>query len=194
MLRVRTTLSGWDGGPGLMTSYFLTPLQDLPAATRCVGYVQAYLVGSRVPRSPDNTLFTTQANVDVLNSATGAITSTLVTVPVAPNQGAGGVSRAPAAIAALLRLETSTYIAGRRVRGRSFVSPLADSAVSADGSLTPTAQSGLAGIYAELSAVMAAGDQWVVWHRPKLGVGGLAVPITGTTVPFKLAVLTSRRD
>lgn len=194
MLRVRTAINGWSGGPGLTTSYFVTPLQDAAAALRCVGYVRSALLASRAFITPTGVSFSPSGDVDVIDSATGNITDTLSVAGGAVIVGTDGASQAPPAIAGLLVLKTATFIAGRRVKGRVFVSPLSAASVASDGLLTNAAQSNLAGRFAAMAAALDAGDSWVVWHRPKLGVGGQACIITATSSPFKLAVLTSRRD
>lgn len=194
MLRVRAALTGWEGGPGLLTAYFLTPLQNDAAASRCVTYVRTVLIAARTTLYPTAVIAQTSGDVDVLDSATGQIIDTLSVNGEEPQGGGGGASKAPTAVAGLCQLKTDTFIAGRRVRGRQFVSPLAASVVTSDGVLSNGAQAILAGTHTAMVAALASGDTWVVWHRPKLGVGGLATPVVATSAPFKLAVLTSRRD
>lgn len=194
MLRVRTTLSGWEGGPGLATFYFLTPLQNVDAAARCVSYVHSLFTGALAGMYPTSVLASVQGDVDVLEPGTGAITDTLTAPAPATAAGQGGAGKAPPAVAGLLRLSTSTFIAGRRVRGRVFVSPLAAAVVTSDGLMSNGAADGKATLLAAMDALMDPGDIWVVWHRPKLKLGGQACPITATSMPYKLAVLTSRRD
>lgn len=194
MLRVRTVISGWTGGPGLATAYFLTPLQDSPAALRCVEYVRTVLIANRGSMSPTAVTFQVSGAVDVLAPSTGMITDTL-SVDGGPVQGSGGGSgSAPPAVAALLQLRSSTFIAGRRVIGRNFISPLAAAAVTSDGNLGNVQQAALAGRFAAMATALEPGDQWVIWHRPSIKGPGQAVVITATAAPFKLAVLTSRRD
>ena len=194
MLRVRTVISGFVGGPGLLTQYFLTPLEDAAAATRCVSYVRSLWDSALSGVMPTGVSFQISGDVDVITSQSGVITNTLSVGGGAPFVGKGGVSTAPPVLAGLLQLRTSTFIAGRRVQGRIFVSPMGAAQIASDGLLTNPGQTGIAGAFAFLEPQLAAGDTWVVWHRPKLGVGGQAVPITSSSTPFKLAVLTSRRD
>ena len=194
MLRVRATLSGWAGGPGLNTWYFETPLQDAAAALRCVDYVHAQWAGGLQGVLPDSVNLQVQGEVDVITAATGAITDTLsVTTPAVCN-GTGGSAYAPPECACLLKLNTSTYVAGRRIQGRMFLSPLAAAVIGTDGQMDHTIAGGVDNAYADMTGRMDAGDTWVVWHRPKSGAGGSAALITATSVPYKVAVLTSRRD
>jgi hypothetical protein len=194
MLRVRTALTGFTGAPGLMTSYFETPLQDAAAALRCVGYVHSVIDSICSYFVPNSLYFQTSGDVDVLTAATGVITDTLGVAAPAVTPGVGGASKAPPSAAALLKLSTATFIGGRRVRGRVFVSPLAAAGITADGVLGAAGVTALAGIHTNMAGALASGDTWVVWHRPKFGAGGEAAPITATYCDSKLAVLTSRRD
>ena len=194
MLRVRAVLNGWEGGPGLMTFYFLTPLQNAAAAARVVGNVHDFLFSPVSSFLPSSVTAQVLGEVDVLDASNGHITDTLSAPIPPPVVGAGSASKAPPSVAALLRLQTATFIAGRRVRGRIFISPLAGTVVTSDGVLSNTQQAFGDAARASMVAVLDPGDTWVVWHRPKLGVGGSAAAITATSMPFKLAVLTSRRD
>lgn len=194
MIRVRTTISGWSGGPGLGTQYFVTPLQDAAAALRCATYVHDLWATALSGMFVNSVALTVQPEVDVLDSATGAITNTFSVAPPAVVAGAGGPNIAPPALAALLKLGTDTFVAGRRVRGRSYLSPLADGVIGLDGEILPAIANGKGAVLEVMNAATEPGDLWVVWHRPKLKLGGLAAPITSTSMPTKIAVLTSRRD
>lgn len=194
MLRVRTAITGWEGGPGLMTSYFETPLQDAAAAIRALQYVHGYLLFNSKFLFPNGVSLQVSSDVDVITAATGDITNTWSSAVLTPVVGLGGESKAPPSVAALLRLRTATFIAGRRVVGRSFFSPLAASVVTSDGILGDVSVTGLVAAGNSVLGALSAGDFWVVWHRPKLGVGGSIAPVVAVTVPTKLAVLTSRRD
>lgn len=194
MLRIRVASSGWPGGPGLSTFYFTTPLQDVAAAARCVAGVQAMYAGHIRLISPSGVIFQVSNQVDVITAATGAIVDTLI-VPVQPPQPApGGSDFAPPAIAVLVQLRTDTFIAGKRIRGRVFLSPLKATVIGGGGQVDATVQSGTESTWNGMIAALAAGDLYVVWHRPKLGLGGQALPVVSATVPAKFSVLRSRRD
>lgn len=194
MLRVRVAINGFTGGPGLSTFYFLTPLENAAAATRVLGYVHEGIIFGYPGFLPNSVSLQVSGDVDVLSAVSGDITNTLSLASPAVVQGTGGEAIAPPAVAALLQLRTTTFLAGRRIRGRSFISPLAGAAVTSDGLLSNAAVAGFKLGGTSLLAGLEAGDSWVVWHRPKLNIGGSAAPITAVSVPFKLAVLRSRRD
>lgn len=194
MLRVRMTLTGWTGGPGLSTFYFGTPLEDTAAATRCIGYVQACVGAQWKHVWPTGVTAQVLGDVDVLTAGSGAITETLSVTPPEPQVGSGSGEYAPIATALLARLTTAVFIAGRRLRGRIFFCPVADNMVQADGTPAATAigfiNAGGAGLLEDLDE----GDSWVVWHRPKSGSGGQIAPIVSVVCPDKFAILRSRRD
>lgn len=81
---------------------------------------------------------------------------------------------------------------GRRVKGRTFIVPMASTAYDTDGTLTSvclTAMNTAATNYRTSAAY-----ESLVWSRPRLGAGGAAFPITSHQVRDKAAVLRSRRD
>jgi len=194
MLRVRTTISGWDGGPGLMTTYWLTPLEDAAAAARVVDYVQVSVAAFCADFAPTSVVWQVSGDVDVISAASGAITNTLSVTQPDPIAGGAGEGKAPTAVAALMRLSTNAFIAGRRLRGRIFISPLGAARVTSDGLLGDVPVAAISGFAVALNATLDAGDTWVVWHRPVGGAGGSAAPIVASAGTTKLAVLTSRRD
>lgn len=193
MLRVRVSLSGFSGGPGLSTFYFLTPLEDAAAATRVVARVHAFYAGDGRGLFYDPTVIQVSGDVDVITASSGLITNTLSVAPPAAVQGFGGGQATSQATAANLRLSTTTFIAGRRLRGRIFISPLSTAAVESDGTATAALAVTALGAANSILSGLAAGDLWVVWHRPKLKLGGTAGVITAASLADRLAVLTSRR-
>jgi hypothetical protein len=194
MLRVRTAISGFEGGPGLQTSYFVGLPEDAACALRCTDYVHSLIDAVLLGVTPDSVWFTTSGDVDVIDPADGSITNTWSVAAPAAQQGVGGESKAPPAVAGLIRLGTNSFIAGRRVRGRMFISPLAAGAISTDGTLTAGALVILNAVGPAVLDNLTDGDTWVVWHRPKVGAPGSTAIIHTASAPAKLAVLTSRRD
>lgn len=81
---------------------------------------------------------------------------------------------------------------GRRVKGRTFIVPMASTAYDSDGTLTSVCLTALN--TAATNYRTSAAYESLVWSRPRLGVGGAAFPITSHQVRDKAAVLRSRRD
>lgn len=194
MLRVRVALQGWTGGPGLSTAYFLPTTEDAASALDAVTCVRAAFSACN-QLFPDNFSAQVSGDVDQLDEATGQVTSTFSVTAPAIVTGAGGTGgiQSPA-VAMNVRFSTNAFIGGRRLRGRSFLSPLVKSVDDTDG--TPTAAAiGWAAAYGntlQANAGVAGGN--VIWHRPTGGAGGQAASVAAVSVPDKFAILRSRRD
>lgn len=194
MQRVRTVLTGWSGGPGLMTQYFTSAGEGVGTVDACVTRVQAFITALK-SGVPNVVRFQTNPDVDIVNPASGAITDTITsTASVAPIDGTGAGNSMPPEVAALFQLRTATFHSGRRSRGRTFLSPVILSLADATGQMTLGAQTAFEGAGSTLLDLGGGDPTLVVWHRPKLGVGGSADPVVSVTVPLKFAVLRSRRD
>lgn len=194
MLRVRVALSGWPGGPGLSTFYFGTLNDDAAAAVRVVEYVHSAFTATWNDVYPPNVSMQVSGDVDVLDSATGAITDTLAVTAPAAVAGVASSEFAPIATALLARLTTPNFIAGRRLRGRIYFCPIGINMVQGDGTPDPTAIAFIQDGGNTLLESIAYGDVWEVWHRPVNGVGGQTAPVISVTCPDKFSILTSRRD
>lgn len=193
--RVRTILSGFPGGPGVSTMYFLD-------STGVVAAVAAFWA-SVVTQMPNNVTAQVQNSGDVIEPTTGALSGSWTNAGVTFSRGTA-VQPYPAPAGAVIRWNTNGIANGHRVRGRTFVVPLFGGAYQDDGSLAATCISALDN--AAGSLVNALPLSFSVWHRPKYGpapVGGGPRPIlspgsghliTSSSVPDKSAVLRSRRD
>lgn len=205
MLRVRVVGTGWEGGPSLNTFYFSRPEnEDVDTAVLCIDRVHAALTDAS-DLWPSNVPHQVTTEVDVLDFVTGEIEDTLSPDPVASVPGGGpDTSRMAPHTALLLRLNTATFLAGRRVQGRTFISPLYSAMT--DGSGAPTATAVTLGEAFGEALIDEGGTALhaVVWRRPRVAVPeaeppitarvGAIAPITSVTVPTKFAVLRSRRD
>jgi hypothetical protein len=194
MMRVRTVFSGWDGGPGLSTFYFTNTSENSTAAGIVVGRVHQFWA-DLVPVFAVGTAIDVDRNVDVLNPASGEVTNTLSVGAQSQVVGTGSSNaQAPASVAILMQLGTAEWVAGRRIRGRVFISPITSNAVSTTGKLASAMLGVLTPAASGLLASLPTENALCVWHRPKNGAGGSAVPVTTVNYPDKLAVLRSRRD
>lgn len=194
MLRVRTTLNGWSGGPGVLTTYFETPLEDAAAAIRVREYVHTF-IGTAAGLVFSNIVdWDVQPEVDVVTAASGSITNTLSDSTAHASSGGGGTTAAPLASAGLIKYQTAVWVGGKHVAGRSYIGPMAAACVDDDGTVTAAKKAAVDDALTAYLATLDAGDSQVVWHRPKAGAGGSIASITGATLAKKIAVLTSRRD
>jgi hypothetical protein len=202
MYRVRAVISGFQGGPGLSTTYHRastipTDAEAAVCAARVRGAwdVVKTILGAGVTVQ-------VQSAVDVLEDAGGLLIGSqnggaqLVVV------GTGATGPAVAQVAAGLILNTNTIVHGRRLRGRLFISPLT---ASFTNTLTPavpiqTAVNAM-GVALLTAAPLAAAQPLVVWSRPVLHTTptvparlGSSAVATSSGTASKFFSIRSRRD
>lgn len=135
---------------------------------------------------------------DEIDETNGQIVGQFVGTPPAVVNATGVGDILPLQTQALIRLGTSTFIAGRRVQGRIYV-PYALESASTGGvpiGAVITALTTAAGL---LGTTIVTGISQRVWHRPAdpvLGPAtpGLSVVVTSRSVAPTWSVLRSRRD
>lgn len=192
MLRVRTVLNGWSGGPGLSTFYFDPGVVTVDAAmiTGVTGRVRTYFDAWKAYMPTSNTA-SVDAVADILDPLTGNLTGQ-VSAGSAPSVvvGTGGV-QGPAFVACVGRLTTNTFISGKRLRGRTYAGPLAAAftdSTAPEGGLQAAVASGLVSLNTS-----AGGPALVVWHRPVGGSGGAMAGVVNTSASPVYGILKSRR-
>jgi hypothetical protein len=188
--RVRAVLTGWQGGPGVSTFYTTDPVAFLPALRAFYDAIKAAL--------PSEVSVSFPGTGDIIEDTTGALTSTWTATAPGGVVGAGaGNYSAPTGATA--QWNTGAVIGGHRLVGRTFLVPLASSAMASDGTLG----TGILTPFATAAAALVAaggGTIFRVWHRPRVNhptlpdtQGNNAVVVSGTMRDIA-AVLTSRRD
>lgn len=196
MLRIRTELNGWSGGPGLATFYFDPGVAAIDAAmvTGVTGRVRSYFDAFRAFTPTGNTA---QVNpvADIVNVQDGSLVGQ-VSAGSAPSVvvGTGGI-QGPAFVCAVGRLVTNSFIGGKRLRGRTYAGPLAAAftdSLAPEGGLTAAIQGGLV-----LMNTPAGGPALVVWSRPRVAPAvprdGQIAGVVNTSVSTTFGVLKSRR-
>ena len=182
--RHRTLWTGFVGGPGVSTLYW-----DAAAAPNLTAW-NAFLTAI-AGEIPSVVSFQSQNTGDVLADNTGLIIGSWSgTVQAAVPGTRVGVYAAPAG--AVVNWRSSGIVAGRRVRGRTFLVPLSANAYQTDGSLIAASLTVLRNALATFTA--AAAPTLMVWHRPVNFAGGSSFPVTASDVPDKTCILRSRRD
>lgn len=194
MMRIRAVIGGTQGTPGLATFYANGSLATPTSvdALDMVNRVRQFFFAI-VALLPTLTTINVQGAVDILNPATGALVGGLAPTAPATVTGTGGTAL-PFATAGLLVHNTGIIINGRRLQGRTFISPMSTTVNNA-GSLGPSQVTTIT----NAANVMISGTTSsypVVWHRPKLPgpLGGLAIATLSYTTRTPFAVLRSRRD
>lgn len=180
----------WTGAPGLpgysqfyqeVTGSLATDAQDGHDWVRAMFNGLGTLI-------PDGVDVTVDPVYQALDIATGEITSEgTVATPSAVVSGAY-VSSWSAQVGVLVEWTTATYIAGRRLRGRTYLVPLGNVGDS-DGTLSAGT---LATVAAAADSIVSGTGNFGVWHRPVAGAGGSLSGISGAVVRDKAAVLRSR--
>lgn len=181
MLRVRVNWTGLNTGFSVI--HFLPAADDQASADDAAAAVTAFL------QVCDNFLRVNQsAQVDPevlsINVASG---TTLASFAVSESvvTGADANDAVPNAAMALVRWRTGVYVAGREIRGRTFIPGFTENSVDANGNISSTAQSAI-----EAGAnLMAAGTDLCVYSPTR----GSAAQVTNATVWSEFAILRSRR-
>lgn len=83
---------------------------------------------------------------------------------------------------------TSTFISGRRLKGRTYLVPFAN-VFEYNGTLVSTA---ITAIGDAATTLYTGSTNMVVWHRPVGGAGGSSAQITSVSISDRVAILRSR--
>lgn len=194
MWRHRFTWTGWAGSPATTTFYGSTGTGTAQAlANECFGLLNnIFAPTASATNLPNGLRIAEDPFVDELDEATGDQVGRLAVTSNPDIQGVG-VNNWAAPAGACITWSTNNFIAGRRVRGRTFLVPLAAAVYQTDGTLNPTFLSGVA---AAITTFINGLSEPVVWHRPTTpgGSDGSKNPIITGLMKDHVAILTSRRD
>jgi hypothetical protein len=196
LARVTINWTGFVGAPGFTNLYFrnATPgIIDQAVVDAAVLRVDNWIGGFQ-SRLPTTVTCQTDSTVEVIDDTTGELQE-FVNATVAAARVGTGTGNYSAAAGAVCNWYTNTVRNGRRIRGRSFLVPLAGSALGPDGSLDNTNLTGLRTNTATFVTQTGAA-RLVVWGRPTApgASDGVSAEVVSFTIPDKTAVLTSRRD
>lgn len=194
LYHVTARWSGFPGSPGFTNLYFAAVDPISTGSTAAADSVRSLFDDLKGFLSSSVHVLVLP-NVEQINEADGVLIDefTLATPPA----DVVGTSASPYAgpSGMLLNWKTGSIVAGRRVRGRTFIVPMATNQYDSDGTITSGA---LAIAQTAVDAYrVRAGTTPMVWHRPTggpPGTGGLGVAITSAVVSDKAVVLRSRRD
>lgn len=193
--RIRTSLTGFVGAPGVTTMYCLDPAPFREALRSWW-----FNVSSEIPTEVQMFI---ETSGDILDSVSGELTGTWTAPDLTTVFGGNGATHAGPAGACVNWL-TGSVLNGHRLRGRNFLVPLATTSYDTDGGLTAVSLGKLQATSDTL--VAAAVSNFVVWHRPVAAAAATATsparvaragghaPVTSSRVANRVAVLRSRRD
>lgn len=196
MLRTRATIGLNTGAIAcLVTTYWDSTGAGLAAmATESVARVRAAFA-ALAPSIATGTTFTPNLIVDEVDENTGAIVNQVAAAAPAATSGGLAATALPAQTMLVAQYLTSSFIGGRRVRGRSYLPGFTINAVVGGGLPSAGALAGVGLWNAALGATVVTAMNQRVWHRPSplTGTGGLSVVVTARAVNPAFAVLRSRR-
>lgn len=198
--RVRVSWTGFPGAPGVSTFYFTAAPPHLTALQN--------VYGNCANLFPADVTIRVEGSGDTIDPLTGLIVGQWTgTAPaVVTGTYTGGYS---AASGGLIRWNTGTVLSGRRLRGRTFLVPLAGIAYQNDGTISDSQLGIIQG--AANGLVAAATGVFVVHNRPRAAspawtdvhgrlhpavtsrAGGFSA-VTSALAIDKSVVLRSRRD
>lgn len=192
IFRSKIVWSGFPGAPGYTVfhahSFEADPTQEANDFAAAVG---AFAVNIAT-LLPNNVSVLRHQEVEVLEDTTGTLETVVQVNALAPVQGTGGLNYS-APVGGVISWGSSRVRKGRRMRGRTFVVPMASAAFENNGSLTSTAQAALLDAGNKLRDH--ATSQLVIYGRPTpLATDGESGTVETVRVPDLAAVLRSRRD
>ena len=189
--RVTLGWTGFQGAPGY-SNFFFEGAADSTIAYQSVQRVMEF-AGALASVIPEDVSWVSANEVDNIDEVTGALEGYAVredSVSYDPPT-AGGSYSAPSG--AVINWLTETVARGRRLRGRTFLVPLANSAYQSDGTLSSSALTTIRSA-AELMIFEPGDSSFGIWSRPRNGAGGVFGEVVAAQVPDMAAVLRSRRD
>lgn len=191
ILRVTTQWSGFTGAPGYTAFHFMGG-GGLISDGQQVAQRVATAFGQIKTIVPTGVSMAVRAELEEIDESTGEVQGYVQTDTIPTIVGTGTGSFA-GPVGGVVNWNTDDLRFGRRIRGRTFIVPLAGSAFFSAGGLNGDAADKLRAFAGTLQG----GDldsELVVWSRPRNGSGGVAATVTGYRVSPKAAVLRSRRD
>lgn len=206
LVKVTAKWTGFTGAPGYSNFYF-HPIafgDPLPATTdKMFTRVDAFFT-SILSLLPPAAKVQVQGDMPLIDPVTGDMTGFVSRASGSLRSGTGAAAGYSAASGAVVTWRTNAVIAGRRLRGRTFIVPTVNVAYGTDGTLQASTQTTL---QTAANALFASDPDFTanVWARPqkervkKDGTvvparGGDTSPITSASIPSPVAILRSRRD
>lgn len=196
--RVKMRWQGFIGSPGYSIFHFRDFAGADPItsdAEACIDKVDAFAEAIK-SKLPNVASLQVQSDVEVLEDTTGELQYILTGTPAAAHAG-GGAFGSPyaAATGAVISWRTDAVVRGRRLRGRTFLVPLAGSAFEGNGTLDAGSITAFTTAATALSDSTSLADL-CIWARPSApgATDGQTGLVNGFSIPDMSAVLRSRRD
>ena len=188
--RVTATWTGGKIGTGFTNFFFSVNAStaQLSADAMRKFFSDSYSIGAFLPTG---ITISFPSVVDTIEATNGQLTSNTPITKPADIVGSDG-TRYAAVAGACATWRTGDFVAGHRVRGRTFLVPVGGGALQSDGTLDSTFLGFVTGAGATL---VAAAPEFVIWRRPSstAAANGSTHIVAACTVSDKTAYLTSRR-
>lgn len=184
MIRIRSVTDGLPSAPFLTTHYFETSAesvaQEAYAALGDFWEAMSVAVNHNANINIDPVMF-------IIDPVTGNTTGTfLATIPLGYAGGNTG-DALPAGVSPIMQLRTGSYLAGREVRGRTFLPGLTQDQINIQsGTLNETSRDYLSAIG---QALVDADLGWCVWSRKN----GTADTVSVVNIAQSAGMIRSRR-
>jgi hypothetical protein len=197
IIKVKLKWTGFSGAPGYTNFFYRDEASGAPSPTTATdavtkvgnfaNYIKAYL--------PIETAVQVQSDIEVIEETNGQLQDVMNVASQPVVQGTAPSAPYSAASGAVITWRTAGVRNGRRVRGRTFLVPLANSAYQSDGTIASAALTALntnMGTFLDATGSAILG----VYARPtsKGATDGAWFTVIGHNIPDKVAVLRSRRD
>ena len=183
----RAQWSAPGGGTGYSV-FHATPAADNVQAQAFADFVHAFF-NALVPRLPNDVSISFDS--EVLNMSDDGTLTGVLSVGAGSTLVGSGENNYSRAAGARIDWGTDAVVAGRRLRGRTFIVPIVSAEFGNTGLLTPTCVDALVEAGTDLvTGVGSSGIDLCVWSRTH----AFASPVTSISAPDKGAILRSRRD
>src|SRR4029450_2169984 len=192
MNKIVAVWSGWAGGPGFSNFYWTgdaTAAQMSAQAGAVRTFFSAITLCLPTPVS-----ININSTSQVIDPITGDMSAEVPFTPTPASVAGAGGSTFAAPVGACVIWRTGAVVAGRALKGKTFLVPLASSAFDSDGTLLGSRLAEIRAAATDLANFSGAGASVLgVWHRPAAGGGGGSVAdVTVATVSDRAAILRSR--
>jgi hypothetical protein len=181
MARISVAWQGWAGAPGV-TQLYMDPVAALQGPVDAVRTFFAAVAGL----IPSGITFTVPNSGDLIEAVDGKISGSWSS-PTAPLLvTASGTGTYAGNAGAVVHWLTQRVVDGRRLRGRTFLVPLAGAAYDSTGSLATAANTTFSN--AATALVTNAGGSMLVWNRPRKGTPLVPARVGSSGVVFSARV------
>lgn len=193
--RLRVALTGFVGGPGVMTFYFV----DAETAQSPL----SALLDDLKPGMPAQMSMLVASSGDIIDDTNGDLVGAWTGTTQTPKVGAD-TSTYPAPAGACIRWDTDTVVDKHRVQGRTYLVPLGGGSYQNDGSINGTNVTNITNAATTFLALV--DSNLKVWHRPRKAKAadgskpaitarvGSSVFVTSAHCVDRTMVLRSRRQ